>query len=133
MNRYVIDTHIFLWLIFDPKKVSRNNLTILENPKNDVFLCSSSLWEISIKFGLNKLKLNGLLPSELPNLMKNMAIQPLDVSHLVMATLFQLPSVDKHKDPFDRLMIWQCIQADYVLLSQDGKFDAYQAFGLKLI
>ena len=58
---------------------------------------------------------------------------PLDINHQTMATLYQLPMVEKHKDPFDRIMIWQCIQDDFTLLSQDGKFNEYQPFGLTLI
>nr|WP_315042418.1 hypothetical protein [uncultured Moraxella sp.] len=66
-------------------------------------------------------------------MIQEMNFEILDVHHTIMASLFELPSVEKHKDRFDRIMIWQCIQDDFTLLSQDGKFNEYQPFGLTLI
>jgi PIN domain nuclease of toxin-antitoxin system len=47
---YIIDTHIFLWLIFDPKKISVEKLKQLENCNNTLFISSISFWEISLVF-----------------------------------------------------------------------------------
>jgi len=44
-----------------------------------------------------------------------------------------LRQMDKHKDPFDRLMIWYCIKNKYVLVSCDNKFSDYEVLGLKLL
>lgn len=133
MNGYVIDTHILLWLLFEPNKIHQTIMTILQDPRHDVFVCSSSFWEIAIKFRLGKLELYGLLPGDLPNAIQQMSIMPLQINHNTMATLFQLPDVPKHKDPFDRLMIHKCIQDGYCLVSQDSKFDVYRSFGLLLL
>jgi len=38
-----------------------------------------------------------------------------------------------HKDPFDRMLIWQCLQRDWALLSRDRALDDYRALGLKTI
>jgi len=35
-----------------------------------------------------------------------------------------------HKDPFDRLLIWQAISNQFVLISCDNAFAAYEAYGL---
>lgn len=133
MPKYMIDTHILLWLLFSPHTIDKKIMAILEDFDSQIFVCNTSLWEISIKFHLNKLELNGLLPSQLPAMINDMNFEILDIQHNVMATLFELPSVKKHKDPFDRIMIWQCIQEDFTLLSEDGKFKDYQKFGLTLI
>lgn len=108
-------------------------MAILENPDCEIGVCNTTIWEISIKFHLQKLELHGLLPSQLPAMIQDMGFEIINIDYAVMATLFELPSVAKHKDPFDRIMIWQCIQDDFVLLSQDGKFEDYQPFGLTLI
>lgn len=73
------------------------------------------------------------MPSQLPAMIDDMNFEILEINHNIMATLFELPSVKKHKDPFDRIMIWQCIQENFILLSEDGKFKDYQKFGLRLI
>jgi PIN domain nuclease of toxin-antitoxin system len=48
------------------------------------------------------------------------------------STFHHLASVDGHKDPFDRMIIWQAIRNDMVIVSKDSCFEAYQQFGLKL-
>jgi PIN domain nuclease of toxin-antitoxin system len=50
-----------------------------------------------------------------------------------MASFHQLKRVEKHKDPFDRLIIWYCINNDFILVSKDGKFSEYSSLGLKVI
>ncbi len=43
-------------------------------------------------------------------------------------TLLKTP----HKDPFDRMIVWQSIRRQWPLISCDGGFDVYQAQGLIL-
>ena len=35
---FVIDAHIFLWLIFDPDKIAKEKITILEDPANKILI-----------------------------------------------------------------------------------------------
>ncbi len=38
-----------------------------------------------------------------------------------------------HKDPFDRMIIWQAIRRGRTLVSEDGQFASYQDHGLKVL
>ena len=44
-----------------------------------------------------------------------------------------LPLFENHKDPFDRMLIYQCIKNDYTLVSKDDKMEFYEKEGLKCI
>ena len=61
----LIDTHVFLWVITTPEKLSKKALQLIENRSNDIFLSPVSCWEIVIKYQINKLDLpenpNGLI------------------------------------------------------------------------
>ncbi|SFP50887.1 type II toxin-antitoxin system VapC family toxin [Hydrogenimonas thermophila] len=131
MKKYLIDTHIFLWLVFDPEKVNTKKLEILKDPQNKIFIASISFWEISLKYNLGKLSLSGLTPDELPKVAQKMGIDTLEIEKEVMASFYKLPKVQTHKDPFDRIIIWQCINDNITLISQDRKFSEYESFGLK--
>jgi PIN domain nuclease of toxin-antitoxin system len=50
-----------------------------------------------------------------------------------LATYYQLPKKDNHKDPFDRLLIWQAISNGYTLITQDKKIEQYRPDGLQLV
>ncbi|MEE9327098.1 MAG: type II toxin-antitoxin system VapC family toxin [Cocleimonas sp.] len=129
----LIDTHILLWLLFNPTKVSDDKLLILEDPENEVYVSSLSFWEISLKYGLGKLDLSGVLPQDLPKLAQKMGINILEARAEEFSGYHQLARVDKHKDPFDRMIIWQAICNDLMLISVDRKFTTYTEFGLKLL
>lgn len=63
--KYLIDTHILIWLAVSPEKVPKNILDIIENPLNDIFISTVSLWEIAIKLSIKKLDLQGLTIDDL--------------------------------------------------------------------
>jgi PIN domain nuclease of toxin-antitoxin system len=132
MKKYLIDTHIFLWLVFDPDRIDSVKLDILKNPKNKIHIASIAFWEISLKYNLGKLALDGLTPDELPKLAKSMGLDILEIDQYTMASFYKLPKVDKHKDLFDRIIIWQCIHDNLTLISHDGRFSEYQHAGLNL-
>jgi len=133
MNNYLIDTHIFLWLIFDPEKIDNEKLQLLKNPKNRIYLANIAFWEISLKFNLGKLQLNGLTPQELPKLADSMGLDVLEIDKNTMVSFYKLPKVSNHKDPFDRIIIWESINKNLTLISYDRKFSEYQEFGLKIL
>ena len=43
------------------------------------------------------------------------------------------PFAENHKDPFDRMLIYQCVTNNYVLVSKDAKMEIYKESGLKCI
>ena len=57
MNRYLIDTHVWLWLQSAPSRLASQLLDQLSDDSNDLLLSAASSWEISIKYGLGKLPL----------------------------------------------------------------------------
>jgi len=61
---YLVDTHILMWSFFEPQRLSETIREIITDVSNEVWYSPVSLWEISIKYGLGKLKLNGLTPEE---------------------------------------------------------------------
>lgn len=128
---YLIDTHIFLWLLFDPKKISSTQMFLLEQPENSIYLSDISLWEISLKYSIGKLSLDGITPDKLPSLAKQMGISLLPLNSQSAASFHQLAKL-KHKDPFDRMIIWQAIEEDCILISNDSSFAEYESLGLKL-
>jgi len=131
--KYVIDTHIFLWLLFEPEKIPPHILSELKSAGNEVVITTIAFWEIALKYGLGKLQLQGVEPDELPVLAKEMGFGIESIDADTMATFYRLSVQDGHKDPFDRIVIWHCIRHGAILVSCDGKFSAYCDLGLKVL
>ena len=129
--KFIIDTHILLWTLLDPDKLSANTLQAYEDA-DEVQVTNINFWEISLKYRLGKLNLGNLKPDDLYSAAKESNFRIIDIDSQTTATLYQLPLRD-HKDPFDRLLIWHCIKNQTTLISRDGKFSQYEADGLILI
>jgi PIN domain nuclease of toxin-antitoxin system len=130
--KYLIDTHIFLWSLFAPQKIPKPAVQIMKKSENAIFVSCVTFWEISIKYSLNKLELEAVLPDELPNFAKRMNFEILNLQAEDAASFYRLPSTS-HKDSFDRMIIWQAIREKMILLSKNSKIPAYQKFGLNLL
>lgn len=91
-----------------------------------------SLWEISIKYSLDKMDLKGIKPDGLYVQTKDAGFEVLHLDTDLISTLHKLPVI-KNKDPFDRMLAWQAINEDCVLITADRGFADYKAHGLKTI
>jgi PIN domain nuclease of toxin-antitoxin system len=130
--KYLLDTHYLIWAITETSKLSKNVKIIIENPKNTILVSAISFWEISLKFSLGKLDLGPLQPENFQTACEQMGCEILDLNAETSSTYHQLlPKY--HKDPFDRMLIWQAIKNNYTLISDDVNVQKYITEGLKVI
>ena len=115
--KLLLDTHLLLWAAGEPKRLSKQARTLIDNPDNELLFSAASLWEVAIKRGVGRedfkvdarLLRRGLLDngySELPI-----------ISDHVVATE-SLPPI--HKDPFDRVLVAQATVEGVTLLTIDS-------------
>jgi PIN domain nuclease of toxin-antitoxin system len=126
----LLDTHVFLWSLFTPGKLSKAVIREIKSPDNDVAVSVVTFWQISLKYALGKLELTGVKPEELPDFAAQMNLEILPITAAEASTFHKLPKLS-HKDPFDRIIIWQAVQRKISLVSKDRDFKAYRKFGLK--
>jgi PIN domain nuclease of toxin-antitoxin system len=129
---YLVDTHCLIWSLLDPQKMSSSNRAVLVEPTSTKFVSKISYWEIALKFGLGKLQLKGISPEGLLKVATEAGYEIFDVTEDDFATSYQLPASKVHKDPFDRLLVWQCIRNNLVFVSDDKRLKEYVKNGLKL-
>ena len=120
MARYLLDTQVFIWFVMGNRRLSREVDEIIRNAAGQVYLSVASIWEISIKQGVDKLP---LLPGEPEALAAESLILTLDinVSHAKLAG--RLPLI--HRDPFDRMLVAQAQIEDLILITSDGDIPKY--------
>ena len=104
----------------------------IKSPDNNVAVSVVTFWEISLKYALGKLELTGIEPGELPDFANKMNLDILPLTADEASGFHHLPRLS-HKDPFDRMLIWQAVQRGMTLISKDRDFSAYRKFGLKTI
>jgi PIN domain nuclease of toxin-antitoxin system len=129
--KYLVDTHILLWSFTNPGTLSEKVREIILKEDNVIFYSQFSLWEISIKFNLGKLVIKSLTPEQFYSELEDSFFECLLVNNRDLISFYKLPI--EHKDPFDRMLIWQCIQNKISFISSDSKLQSYEKYGLKFI
>lgn len=129
---WLLDTHALLWALYEPAKLGRKARALVEDPTETILVSPISYWEISLKSGLGKLSLPDTDPSEIPVAAADLGVQEAPVPSEVFATFHRLPYASDHRDPFDRLLVWQAISANHGLLSRDKRLRFFAEQGLRL-
>jgi len=128
---YLLDTHYMLWAITDTKKLSKDIKDILTNPEHRIIVSAVSFWEVALKSAIGKLEITGFSPENFPGACLQVGFEIESLSAADSSTYHQLKAT-YHKDPFDRMLIWQAIRNDYTFISVDTNVKKYKSEGLKV-
>jgi len=129
---YLLDTHTLIWAIKERKKLSQAVIEILENADNTIFVSAITFWEIALKFSNGKLELQNIVPDQFTETALQMGFQLISLSPEESASYHKL-TLTTHKDPFDRMLIWQAIQRDLIFITKDERLEQYKSSGLKTL
>ncbi len=118
MSGVLVDTHIALWALGDPTRLSDTERALLIDPSVDRRLSPMSIWEAAIKREAGRLRaprnLTAVLASE---------FRLLEITASLLEAAAELPL--HHADPFDRVLIAHALAEDLSVLTRDGNFAAY--------
>jgi PIN domain nuclease of toxin-antitoxin system len=120
----LLDTHAFLWWLFDDPKLSRAARAAISDPANRVFVSAVSVCEIAIKLSINKLPLPSDLNQELFATLAGTGFSALPVTLKHAYAVRYLPW--HHRDPFDRLLVAQSQIEGMTLLTNDAALQHYE-------
>jgi len=114
---YLLDTHVFLWLLGEPAKVPTSVTAALGDPTNRLLVSSVSAFEVSTKHRIGKLPGIGPLLLDWERRVAAMRAEelPLLTRHSLLAGAMDWD----HRDPFDRLLVAQSISEDATLVTSD--------------
>lgn len=131
--KYLVDTHILIWLLTDNLKLDPTVRTVLLDETNEFFFSTESIREMILKAKTAKLILPVDIDILLFALQDEYGIRLLTVKPKHLKQLYNLQTPSTHKDPFDHLLICQAITDKLILISADRNFPYYQAQGLLLL
>lgn len=126
--KYLIDTHIMLWMVGESKKVPDKVKEIISDKNNRICYSTISIWEVAIKRLTHPDKITALTPKELVNFCKESGLLelPLKLEHVyTLETLKRADNSPPHKDPFDRILISQAKSENMTFITHDNTLSAY--------
>lgn len=128
MPKYLLDTHVFLWMSSEPAKIKPETMEILKAPENEIYLSVASTWEMAIKLALGKLQItskNSNLKTFINRALDELCLKvlPIELDH----SLEVLRLKKFHQDPFDHMLIAQALCEGMPILTSDKKLIQYGA------
>lgn len=120
--RYLVDTHVWLWLLESPGRLSPQVRAELAQAE-DIVLSVASVWELAIKAKLNKIALHTSVTAARDEFLSEAGARELVIhaSHALAAAV--LPPL--HRDPFNRLLIAQAELERLTLVTADEAIRRY--------
>ena len=122
--KILLDTHAFLWWNMDAPQLSQKAKEMIASSKTEIYISAASTWEIAIKCQKGKL----ILPEPPEKYVISRIsyygfdILPIHISHTVKT--YSLPLI--HADPFDRILIAQCMLENMDMISADEYIRQYE-------
>ena len=117
--KLLLDTHVLLWWLDDHPRLGPDARRAIADRQNQVYFSAASVWEASIKQAKGLLRLSEDFDAKL-------AAEPMlprDITHLHARKAAALTFL--HKDPFDRLLVAQCLLDGMTLVTQDRMLAGY--------
>jgi PIN domain nuclease of toxin-antitoxin system len=121
--RHLLDACSLIWYVDQPHQLSAPAHAAITAGTNDLYLSSATVWEISIKAGLGKLKLSAPFRPWIEKAISDLSLILLPITVEVADDQSRLPR--HHGDPFDRILVATCLADTLSVVSADVIFDAY--------
>ncbi len=114
--KLLLDTHIWLWTLRDPKRVGRRVMQHLKNEANELWLSPISTWEALTLNFKGRIRIEGNLTEWLVQATAGTREAPLTHEIALVARQLQL-----HQDPADRILAATAEVLDLTLVTADER------------
>ncbi len=115
--KYLLDTHIWLWSLSEPRRLSRRVRNILQRPEHQIWLSPISVWEALLLHAKHRIQLPAKLHDWLPAALASFRQAPM--THAIVLAAHELPT--NHPDPADRFLAATAQVMDLTLITSDQR------------
>ena len=125
--KYLLDTHIIFWALGNESRLDEEALAAINDPANEIFFSSASVWEVVIKHTKNSLYMP-ISGEEFCEGCLRAGFTPLAIDNRHVLTVGSLHRGDgepAHNDPFDRILIAQAKTEGMILITHDSLLSGY--------
>jgi PIN domain nuclease of toxin-antitoxin system len=117
--RLLLDTHIWIWSLLEPARLSRTVRAELETPDNELWLSPVSVWELLILIEKGRVAVDKDPVPWVADVSRAVALREASLTHdvAVESRVTDLP----HHDPADRFLAATARVYDLTLVTADDR------------
>ena len=125
--KYLLDTHIFIWILTNDEQLKDTVRKIIYNPQNEIYYSPLSIYEIELK----RVKHPDKMPVTGAEIVKFCQesgfkiLPPSDLHALTVEKLKRRENTPPHNDPFDKMMLCQAIAENMFFMTHDSRIAEY--------
>jgi PIN domain nuclease of toxin-antitoxin system len=117
--RLLLDTHIWLWSLLEPERLTAPVEGSLADPDAEIWLSPISVWETLVLAAKGRIRLD---PSPVDWIDKQLLATPMRDAPLTRTVAVESRRVDLvHEDPADRFLAATAVVYDLVLVTADRR------------
>jgi PIN domain nuclease of toxin-antitoxin system len=121
--KLLLDTCTLIWLAADPTKLSDPVAALIDAPSTQLILSDCSVWELCLKWEAGKIRLPQPPRTWIADQQRDWHLEPLPMERTHLFRVSELPG--HHRDPFDRLLVAQAIEAGLTIATPDPNIRQY--------
>ncbi len=120
--KLLLDTHIWLWIVLDPTRLSRRVARAFDDAENQLWLSPISVWELLMLTQKGRIQLNEDAVTWTRRTLEKLQLHeaPLTTEVALETSVLSL----QHSDPSDRLIAASAKVFDLTLVTADEKLIA---------
>ena len=127
--KLLLDTHIWIWSVLDPTRLSQRVARAIDNPENQLWLSPISIWELLMLTRKGRVQLNEDAVSWARRAVEHLQLHE---APLTFDVAMETSALDlAHSDPSDRLIAASAKFFDLTLVTADEKLIAVR--GVKIL
>jgi PIN domain nuclease of toxin-antitoxin system len=117
--RYLLDTHIWLWMLREPHKLSSLVHQTLHEPSNERYLSPISIWEVTVLLEKKRITMHEDFAVWFARTSEDVELIEAALNWEIAHDMrYILPN---HKDPADRFLAATAVAYDLTLVTADQK------------
>ncbi len=119
--KLLLDTHIWLWSFLEPERLAPNVAEALDNPRNELWLSSISIWETMILANKERIILEPNPETWVRKALSTFPLREAPINNEVALHSQRLRLT--HQDPADRFIVATALVFELTLVSEDAKLN----------
>lgn len=123
--RLLLDTHIWLWRLLDPERISRKAEAALAGRDSELFLSPISTWETLVLARKGRLALEPSPREWVLDALRRSVPTAAPLTHGIALRSEELPGFDS-EDPADRFLVATALEHELTLVTADAAMHAFE-------
>ena len=115
--RLLLDTHIWLWSVLEPERLSRRVASEIQDSRNELWLSPISIWELIVLWQKRRIVPDEDIETWVPQALRSLPLQEAPITNEVARETGRLRIA--HRDPADRFVLATAKVFELTLVTAD--------------